>query len=157
MQKIVTFLWFDNNAEEAMNFYTSVFKNSKIVSVARNGDAGPGPKGSVLLGTIDLDGQQFHLLNGGPTYRFTPAISLYVNCESQEEVDYFWEKLQEGGGKPVECGWLTDRFGLSWQIVPTVLTKYLSGPDPAGTQRAFQAMLQMQKLDIAKLKAAYEG
>jgi predicted 3-demethylubiquinone-9 3-methyltransferase (glyoxalase superfamily) len=156
MQKITTFLWFNDQAEEAMNFYTSVFKNSRIVKVSRYGDAGPGPKGSVMVGTFELEGQQFMALNGGPYYSFTPAISLVVNCETQAEVDEYWEKLLDGG-KTVQCGWLTDKYGLSWQIVPTILGELVSGPDPQKSQRAMKAMMGMVKLDIEELKRAYEG
>ena len=122
MQKIIPFLWFDNNAEEAMNFYVSVFKNSKITSLTRFGDAGSGPKGTVMTGIFQIEGQEFYALNGGPQFKFTPAISLFVNCQSQQEIDELWEKLSEGGKKD-QCGWLTDKFGLSWQIVPSVLGK----------------------------------
>ena len=125
MQKITPFLWFDNNAEEAMNFYVSVFKNSKITSIVRYGEAGPGPKGTVMTGIFQIEGQEFYALNGGPNYSFTPAISLFVNCETQQEIDELWEKLSEGGKKD-RCGWLTDKFGLSWQIVPSVLGKLLT-------------------------------
>ena len=124
--KITPFLWFDSNAEEAMNFYVSIFKNSKILNVMRYGDAGPGPKGTVMAATFQLEGQEFQALNGGPQYRFTPAISLFVNCETQQEVDTLWSKLLEGGRED-QCGWLTDRFGLSWQIIPSILGKLLAG------------------------------
>ena len=156
MQKITPFLWFDNNAEEAMKFYTSIFENSKVGRVTRYGDAGPGPKGSVMTAEFELNGQQFVALNGGPVFKFTEAISFVVNCESQQEVDYFWEKLT-AGGQEVECGWLKDKFGLSWQIVPTILPKLLSDPDPAKSQRAMKAMLKMKKIDIAGLQRAYDG
>jgi predicted 3-demethylubiquinone-9 3-methyltransferase (glyoxalase superfamily) len=156
MQKITTFLWFDDKAEEAMNFYLSVFKNSKVVSVSRYGDAGPGPKGSVMVATFQLDGQEFMALNGGPHFKFTEAISLLVNCETQEEVDRFWEKLSDGGEKS-QCGWLKDKYGLSWQIVPTVLGEMMQDKDPEKTKRVMEAMLQMDKLDIKSLKQAYEG
>ena len=156
MQKIVPFLWFDNNAEEAVNFYVSVFKNSKVTRVTRYGDAGPGPKGSVMSATFQLEGQNFYALNGGPHFKFTPAISLFVNCQTQEEVDELWEKLTEGG-ESNQCGWLQDRFGVSWQIIPTALGAMLSDEDPAKAQRAMRAMLQMKKIDIAKLEQAYEG
>ncbi len=156
-QKITTFLWFDNNAEEAARFYVSIFKNSKILSVSRYGDAGPGPKGSVMVCTFELEGQKFLALNGGPMFKFTEAISLFVNCDSQEEVDRYWSKLTADGGAPGQCGWLKDRFGLSWQIVPTVLLEMMSDKDPAKANRVMQAMLQMTKLDIEKLKKAYEG
>jgi predicted 3-demethylubiquinone-9 3-methyltransferase (glyoxalase superfamily) len=152
-QKITPFLWFDGKAEEAMNFYVSLFKNSKIVNVSRYGDAGPGPKGTVISGTFQLAGQQFHALNGGPQYKFTEAISLFVNCESQEEVDELWEKLSKGGEKS-RCGWLKDKFGLSWQVIPSVLGKMLRDKDPEKARRVMQAMLQMDKIDIKKLKQA---
>lgn len=157
MQKIVTFLWFDNQAEEAANFYVSIFKNSKIVNLSRYGDAGPGPKGSVMVAVFELDGQQFMALNGGPHFKLTPAISLVVNCESQAEVDQLWGKLLAGGGKPSRCGWLEDKYGLSWQIVPTALGKLMSDPDPEKSRRVTQALLQMDKLDIARLEQAYRG
>ncbi len=155
MQKIVTFLWFDNEAEEAAKLYVSLFKNSKITGIHRYGEAGPRPAGTVMTVTFQLDGQEFTALNGGPEFKFTEAISLYVNCESQDEVDRLWNKLTEGG-QPGPCGWLKDRFGLSWQIVPTALPEMLSDPDPRKSQAAMQAMLQMSKLDIAVLRQAYE-
>jgi predicted 3-demethylubiquinone-9 3-methyltransferase (glyoxalase superfamily) len=155
MQKITQFLWFDNQAEEAMNFYVSIFKNSKIVSVSRYGEAGPGPSGTVLTGTFQLDGQEFMALNGGPEFKFTEAISLFVSCETQEEVDYFWERLSEGGEES-QCGWLKDKFGLSWQIVPTALGELLGDKDPQKAGRVMQAMLQMKKINIKTLQAAYE-
>jgi predicted 3-demethylubiquinone-9 3-methyltransferase (glyoxalase superfamily) len=156
MQKITPFLWYDGNAEEAVNFYVSIFKNSKVVSMARYGDAGPGPKGSVMTAAFQLNGQDFVALNGGPQYKFTPAISFVVNCESQQEVDDLWEKLAEGGRKDC-CGWLQDKFGVSWQIVPTVLSKLLQDKDPENSKRVMQAMLQMDKMDIDKLQQAYNG
>ena len=156
MQKITPFLWFDNNCEEAMNFYVSVFKNSKIVSVTRYGEGGPGPKGTVMTGTFELEGQQFMALNGGPHFKFTEAISLFVNCEAQQEVDELWEKLSEGGAKS-QCGWLKDKYGLSWQIVPRVLGELLNDRDPVKSKRVMEALLQMSKIDIAILKRAYEG
>ncbi len=156
MQKITTFLWFDNQAEEAMNFYTSIFRNSKILNVSRYGDAGPGPKGTVMVGTFQLEGQEFMALNGGPHFKFTEAISLVINCETQEEVDNFWEKLSEGGQKS-QCGWLKDKYGLSWQVVPTILGELMQDKDPEKTNRVMQAVLKMTKLDIATLKQAYEG
>jgi predicted 3-demethylubiquinone-9 3-methyltransferase (glyoxalase superfamily) len=155
MQKITPFLWFDDNAEEAMNFYVSVFKNSKITSVARYGEAGPGKKGTVMTGTFQLEGQQFMALNGGPLFTFTPAISLFVNCETQQEVDELWEKLSEGA-KSQRCGWIEDKYGVSWQIIPTALGKMLGDPDPVKSQRVMKAMLQMDKIDIEGLKQAYE-
>src|SRR5262245_51050097 len=155
MQKITPFLWFNNNAEEAMNFYVSIFKNSKVVTVARYGEAGPGPKGSVMTANFQLNGQEFVALNGGPQFKFTEAISFVVNCETQEEVDEFWDKLTEGGEESM-CGWLKDKYGLSWQIVPTVLVKLLQDKDPVKAKRVMEAMLQMKKIDINKLKRAYE-
>jgi predicted 3-demethylubiquinone-9 3-methyltransferase (glyoxalase superfamily) len=155
MQKITPFLWFDGKAEEAMNFYTSIFKNSKIVSVTRYGEAGPGPKGTVMTATFQLDGQNFMALNGGPQFKFTEAISFFVNCETQQEVDELWEKLSEGGGKG-RCGWLKDKYGLSWQIVPTDLGKLLHAKDAEKSKRVMKAMLQMSKIDIQKLKQAYD-
>jgi len=155
-QKITTYLWFDNNAEEAMNFYVSIFKNSKILDVVRYGDAGPGPKGTVMAGTFQLEGQEFMALNGGPQFKFTEAISLFVHCETQEEVDDLWKKLTAGGGAPSQCGWLKDKFGLSWQIIPSVLLKLLADRDAAKSKRVMEAMLQMSKIDIKKLKQAYE-
>jgi predicted 3-demethylubiquinone-9 3-methyltransferase (glyoxalase superfamily) len=153
MQKIATFLWFDTEAEEAANLYVSVFKDSRIVNVSRYGEADPGPKGQVMSVTFELAGQTFLALNGGPQFKFTPAISLFVNCESQAEVDELWEKLSAGGRKD-RCGWLQDKFGLSWQIVPTVLGRLLGDPDRQKAGRVMQAMLQMEKLDIARLEDA---
>jgi predicted 3-demethylubiquinone-9 3-methyltransferase (glyoxalase superfamily) len=155
MQKITPFLWFDSQAEDAMNLYVSVFKNSRILSMTRYGEAGPGPAGMVMTATFELEGQEFMALNGGPDHKFTDAISFFVDCKTQEEVDELWEKLSEGGEKG-PCGWLKDRFGLSWQIVPSVLGELLNDPDPAKSQRVMKAMLQMSKIDIASLKAAYE-
>jgi predicted 3-demethylubiquinone-9 3-methyltransferase (glyoxalase superfamily) len=156
MQKITPFLWFDGNAEEAMKFYTSIFKNSKLGSVSRYGDAGPGPKGSVMSGTFELEGQKFMALNGGPMFKFTPAISFFVNCETQQEVDELWEKLSAGGEKS-RCGWLKDKFGVSWQIIPSALGELLGDKDPEKAKRVMQAMLQMDKIDIAGLRRAYAG
>ncbi len=156
MQKIVTFLWFDDQAEEAANYYVSIIPDSRVLGVSRYGDAGPGKKGSVMVVMFELAGQQFQALNGGPELKFTEAISLLVNCETQPEVDSLWEKLSEGGEKG-PCGWLKDRYGLSWQIVPTVLEKLLQDPDAEKASRAMRAMLQMGKLDIAELRKAYEG
>ena len=155
MQKITPFLWFDGKAEEAMNLYVSVFKNSKVVSVTRYGEAGPGPKGTVMSATFQLEGQQFYALNGGPQYKFTPAISLFVSCETQKEVDQLWDKLSANGHKD-RCGWLQDKYGLSWQIIPSMLGKMLADKNPRKSQSVMKAMLQMDKLDIAKLKQAYE-
>jgi len=157
MQKITPFLWFDNQAEEAANFYVSIFKNSKILTVRRYGDSGPGPKGSVMTLTFQLEGQEFYALNGGPVFHFTEAISLFVNCETQQEVDELWNKFLANGGKESRCGWLKDKYGLSWQIIPTALGKMLGDPDPAKARRVMEAMLQMSKIDIAKLKQAYDG
>ncbi|MDA1192012.1 MAG: VOC family protein [Candidatus Poribacteria bacterium] len=157
MQKIRTFLWFDNNAEEAVNFYVSIFKNSKILDVTRYEDAGPDLDETVIVCEFQLEGQQFMALNGGPLFKFTEAISLMVTCESQEEVDDLWEKLTSDGGAPSQCGWLKDKFGLSWQIVPTALGELLSDPDPARAKRVMGAMLQMSKIEIAELQRAYDG
>lgn len=154
-QKITPFLWFDTNAEEAIDLYTSLFKNSKIVNVSRYGEAGPGQAGTVMTATFTLDGQAFMALNGGPEFTFTEAISFFVNCETQEEVDELWEKLSEGGEKG-QCGWLKDKFGVSWQIVPTALGELLGDKDPEKAKRVLEAMLQMHKIDIGKLKQAYE-
>ncbi|HZG13908.1 MAG TPA: VOC family protein [Candidatus Bathyarchaeia archaeon] len=156
MQKINPFLWFDGNAEEAMNFYTSIFKNSKIESVTRYGEEGPGPKGAVMSGTFQLEGQTFMALNGGPHFTFSPAISFFVNCETQHEVDELWEKLSEGGQKQ-RCGWLTDKFGVSWQIIPTILGEMLQDQDAGKAENVMKAMLQMDKIDIGKLQEAYNG
>jgi predicted 3-demethylubiquinone-9 3-methyltransferase (glyoxalase superfamily) len=156
MQKIVPFLWFDGKAEEAMDFYTSIFKNSKILSIMRYGEAGPGQKGKVMSTTFQLDGQEFMALNGGPQFTFSPAISFFVNCETQEEIDELWGKLSEGGEKQGP-GWVKDKYGVSWQIVPTILGELLNDPDPEKSRRVMKAMLQMDKIDIEKLKQAYEG
>jgi predicted 3-demethylubiquinone-9 3-methyltransferase (glyoxalase superfamily) len=165
MQRITTFLWYDTNAEEAANFYVSVFsrlrtsgkggKESKILSVSHYGEAGPGAKGSVMSVTFQLDGQEYYALNGGPIFKFTPAISLFVNCETQEEVDLLWEKLSEGGEKE-QCGWLKDKYGLSWQIVPASLGRMLGDKDPGRSASVVQAMLKMTKLDIKVLEDAYK-
>jgi predicted 3-demethylubiquinone-9 3-methyltransferase (glyoxalase superfamily) len=153
MQKITPFLWYDGNAEEAANFYISIFKNSKMGKISRYGDAGPGPKGSVMSVTFQIEGQEFFALNGGPHFKFTPAISFFVNCETQQEVDELWEKLS-AGGRTDRCGWLQDKFGVSWQIIPTVLGQLLGDKDPQRAKRAMQAMLQMTKIDINKLQQA---
>jgi len=152
-QKITPFLWFNDNAEEAVNFYTSVFKDSKLGSVTRYGDAGPGPKGSVMIATFEINGQEFIALNGGPIFQFTEAVSFVVNCETQEEVDELWEKLS-AGGEESQCGWLKDKYGLSWQIVPYVLIELINDKDPERSRRVTQAMLKMTKIDIAALKKA---
>ena len=153
MKGITPFLWFDHQAEEAANFYVSIFKNSKIVTVSRYGDAGPGPKGSVMLVKFQLDGQDFLALNGGPQFQFSPAISLVANCENQKEVDHLWDKLSQGGITR-ECGWLQDRYGISWQITPTRLGELMSDQDPQKSARVFGAMLQMTKIDIQALEEA---
>jgi predicted 3-demethylubiquinone-9 3-methyltransferase (glyoxalase superfamily) len=156
MQKITPFLWFNDRAEEAMNFYVSVFKNSRVVSVTRFTEAGPGPKGAVMSATFQLEGQDFFALNGGPAFTFTPAVSFFVNCETQQEVDELWEKLS-AGGKKERCGWLKDKYGLSWQIIPSVLGKMMADKDPMKAKRVMQAMLQMDKIDIGGLQKAYDG
>lgn len=154
MPKITPFLWFDKNAEEAAEFYTSVFKNSRILEVSRYGDAGPGPKGQAMVVRFQVEGQDFLALNGGPQFKFTEAISFTIHCETQEEVDYYWARLS-AGGREVQCGWLLDKFGLSWQVTPTILPRLLQDPDPAKSQRVMKAMLQMVKIDIAELQRAY--
>ena len=153
MQKITPFLWFNDNAEEAANFYTSIFKHSKLGNIARYGETGPGPKGSVMSVTFQIEGQDFIALNGGPQFKFTPAISFFVDCQSQEEVDNLWEKLSAGGRKD-HCGWLQDKFGVSWQIIPAVLGELLHSKDPETAQRVMKAMLKMDKIDIETLKRA---
>ena len=152
-QQITPFLWFDDNADEAVNFYLSIFKDSRLLDATRYGEAGPGPKGTIMTATFELNGQQFIALNGGPRFKFTEAVSFVVKCETQEEIDYYWDKLLDGG-EPQRCGWLKDRFGLSWQIVPAQLSELFGGNDP---QRVMQAMMQMVKFDLAKLKEAYNG
>ena len=156
MQKITPFLWFDNQAEEAMNFYVSIFKNSKTLSCTRYGDAGPGPKGTVIVASFELDGQEFMALNGGPRFKFTEAVSFVVSCETQAEIDEMWAKLS-AGGEESQCGWLKDKFGLSWQVVPPILSKLMQDKDPQKSNRVMQAMLQMKKIDIATLQRAYDG
>lgn len=153
MRKITPFLWFDGKAEAAARFYTSIFKNSKMLSVSRYGEAGPGPKGSVMTVEFELEGEKFVALNGGPHYTFSPAVSFVVNCETQQEVDHYWERLSEGGEK-IQCGWLKDQYGLSWQIVPTVLPELMQDKDPERRKRVMEAMLKMIKLDIEQLKRA---
>jgi len=154
VQKITPFLWYDNNAEEAVSLYISVFKNSKITDITRYGDAGPGPKGSVMTIAFQLEGQDFIALNGGPMFKFTEAISLSVDCKTQQEVDELWEKLS-AGGQPGQCGWLKDKFGLSWQIVPSALVEMLQDQDAERSNRVMQAMMQMRKIDVASLRRAY--
>jgi predicted 3-demethylubiquinone-9 3-methyltransferase (glyoxalase superfamily) len=156
MQKITTFLWFDNNAQEAAEFYVGIFRNSKITNVLRRGDAGPATRGSVLTVNFQLEGQEFIALNGGPHFKFSEAISLFVSCETQQEIDTLWEQLTAGGGQPSQCGWLKDKFGLSWQIVPPVLLQMMRDEDRARAERVTNAMMQMGKLDIATLRRAYE-
>jgi len=155
MQKITPFLWFDHQAEEAAKFYTSIFKNSKIDAVTRYGESGPGPKGSVMTVNFELDGQEFTALNGGPVFKFNESVSFVVHCENQHEVDELWEKLTSGGGQEVECGWVKDKYGLSWQIVPDVFIEMLKDQDAARKDRVMKAMMTMKKLDIAGLEAAY--
>jgi predicted 3-demethylubiquinone-9 3-methyltransferase (glyoxalase superfamily) len=162
MKKITPFLWFNNQAEEAMNFYTSIFKNSKIITTKYWGGDNPFPEdaamaGKVMTGTFELDGQQFHAIDAGPQFKFTEAISMFVNCENQAEVDHFWEKLSADGGEESMCGWLKDKFGLSWQIIPSSLGEMLGDPDPEKSRRVMQAMLQMRKIDIETLKQAGEN
>jgi len=155
-QKITPFLWFDDNADEAINFYLSIFKDSRLLDTKRYGEAGPGPKGTIMTATFELNGQQFIALNGGPRFKFTEAVSFVVKSETQEEIDYYWDKLLEGG-EAQQCGWLKDKFGLSWQIVPAQLSELFGGDDPQRAGRVMQAMMQMVKFDIATLKEAYNG
>ena len=154
-RRITPFLWFNDNAEAAVEFYLGVFPNSRVETVARYGDAGPGPRGAVMTIAFQLDGQDFVALNGGPSFPFTPAVSFVVNCATQAELDLYWEKLS-AGGQVQQCGWLTDRFGVSWQVVPADLGRMVADPDPARAQRVMQALLGMGKLDIAALRRAYE-
>jgi predicted 3-demethylubiquinone-9 3-methyltransferase (glyoxalase superfamily) len=154
MQKITPFLWFDGNAEDAILFYTTVFKDAKVLNISRYGELGPGPAGSLMTGTIEMNGQEFMVLNGGPQFKFTEAISFFLRCETQQEIDEYWEKLS-AGGEQLPCGWLKDKFGLCWQIVPAVLEKMLNDKDPRRSQRVMHAMLKMRKLDIETLKQAY--
>ncbi len=156
-QTITTYLWFDGNAEEAVELYTSIFPRSRVTKVARWGEGGPGPAGTVMNIAFELDGQQFIALNGGPHFKFTPAISLFVSCKSQQEVDHYWSKLLAAGGKPTQCGWLEDKFGLSWQIIPTALVELMSDSDPKRSGRVAQALMTMQKIDIAALERAHAG
>ncbi len=156
MSNITPFLWFDGKAEEAMNFYTSVFKNAKVGGVSRYGEGAPFPKGTVMSASFELEGQKFHALNGGPGFAFSPAISFFINAETQEDIDHLWEKLSEGGEKQ-QCGWLKDQFGISWQVVPPILQKYLSDSDAEKSRRVMMAMMKMTKLDIQKLQDAYDG
>jgi predicted 3-demethylubiquinone-9 3-methyltransferase (glyoxalase superfamily) len=155
IQKITPFLWFDNQAEEAANFYVSIFGNSKVVNIVRYGEAGPGPKGTVMIVTFQLAGQDFTALNGGPEFSFTPAVSFFVDCKTQQEVDELWERLSEGGEK-LQCGWLRDKYGLSWQIVPSILPELLQKSDEKKSQNVMKAMLQMTKMNIRRLQQAYD-
>ena len=157
MQKIKPFLWFDDQAEEAMNFYTSVFKDSRVIGVSRYGEAGPGKQGSVMIATFEIEGQRFTALNGGPRFKFTEAISFEIDCETQEEVDYLWESLTSGGGEESMCGWLRDKYGLSWQVVPRILGELMGDEDREKAKRVTEAMLSMRKIEIAELQRAYEG
>ena len=156
MQRITPFLWFDNNAEEAVKFYTSIFKNSKTGKIAHYGESGPGPKGSIVTIEFELNGQKFIALNGGPEFKFNESVSFMVECDSQQEIDYYWEKLT-AGGQEVQCGWLKDKFGLSWQVAPTALLKMIADPDPVKADRAMAAMLKMVKIDLATVQRAYDG
>lgn len=156
MQRLSTCLWFNTEAEEAMNFYTSIFKNSKRGKISHYGEGAPMPKGTVMVATFEILGHEFMALNGGPQFKFSEAISLVVNCETQKEVDEYWEKLS-AGGSDIQCGWLKDKYGVSWQVVPTILAELMSGKDAAKTQRVMKALMKMTKLDIQKLKQAYEG
>lgn len=155
MSKITPFLWFDTQAEEAMNFYISVFPDSKVISTTLYGEAGPGPKGTVMSAVFELNGQEFYALNGGPMFKFSPATSFFIHCKTQEEVDHYWDKLSEGGA-PNRCGWLDDKYGVTWQVVPDALGEMLGDKDPAKSSRVMQAMMKMAKLDIATLKQAYD-
>ncbi len=157
MRKITPFLWFDNNAEEAMNFYCSIFPDSKIGKVNRLGEVGPQGSGNVITASFTLQGQDFMVMNAGPHFKFNEAVSFFVDCEDQREVDYYWEKLTSGGGSPSQCGWLKDKFGLSWQIVPRALGKLLGDKDPRRAKRAMDAMMKMTKIDVAELERAAEG
>ena len=157
MQKITSMLWFDGQAEEAAKFYVSVFKNSKMGKVLRYGDAGPGPKGSVMVASFEVEGREFTALNGGPQFKFNESVSFVVRCKTQEEVDSYWDKLLAGGGQESMCGWLKDKFGLSWQIIPDALLELLSDPDPAISQSVMKAMMQMRKIDIEGLKRAKQA
>ena len=156
-QRITPFLWFDNQAEEAAKLYCSIFKNSEMGQTVRYGDVGPGPKGQVMIVTFKIDGQEFTALNGGPRFKFDEAVSFVINCESQEEMDYYWDNLTADGGQESQCGWLKDKFGLSWQIVPTIITEMMSDQDPEKAGRVMQAVMQMKRLDLQKLADAAAG
>ena len=157
MQQITPFLWFDTQAEDAANYYVSIFGNSRILKIVRYGEAGPGPRDTVMTVSFEINGQQFTALNGGPPFKFSEAFSFVVNCENQQEIDHYWNKLTSGGGQESQCGWLKDKFGFSWQIVPAALGKLMSDKDPKKANRVMQALLQMKKLDIAALEQAAEG
>ena len=157
MQKITPFLWFDNNAGEAMDFYCSIFPDAKVTAASYYGDAGPGPKGTLMVGAVELLGQKFNLINGGPHFKFTEAVSFVINCENQEEVDHYWNAFLNHGGQESMCGWLKDRYGLSWQVIPTALPRLLQDKDTAKATRVMKAMMTMKKIDIAALEAAAEG
>jgi predicted 3-demethylubiquinone-9 3-methyltransferase (glyoxalase superfamily) len=157
MQKITPFLWFNGNMEEAMDLYTSIFKNAKVLNAHRLPGATPGAKGKILTATFQIEGQEFMALDGGPMYAFSPAVSFFVNCKTQEEVDFLWEKLTADGGEPSRCGWLKDKFGVSWQIIPEALGRLMGDPDPQKSQKVMQAMMQMGKIDVAGLQSAYDG
>jgi predicted 3-demethylubiquinone-9 3-methyltransferase (glyoxalase superfamily) len=157
IQRITPFLWFDTQAEEAARFYCSIFKDSEMGQIVRYGDVGPGPKGQVMIVTFKLEGQEFTALNGGPRFQFDEAISFAINCETQEEIDYYWDKLTGGGGQESQCGWLKDKFGLSWQVVPTIISELMTDDDPEKSGRVMQAVLQMKKIDLQKMKDAAAG
>ena len=157
MQKIKPFLWFDDNAEEAVNFYTSVFKNSKILETSRYSEEGPGPAGTVMVMSFEIEGQEYLALNGGPHFKFNESVSFMITCENQQEVDYFWNKLTADGGEESMCGWLKDKFGLSWQVTPRVLMELIHDPNPEKAKRVFKAMLEMKKIDIPTLERARDG
>ena len=156
MQKITPFLWFDHQAEEAALFYTAIFKNARVTQISRFGEGNHGEPGGVMTAAFELEGQEFVALNGGPYFKFTEAVSFYIHCQDQAEVDYFWQKLTVDGGEPGQCGWLKDKFGVSWQVVPDVLIELMSDPNPVKANRVTQAMLKMTKIDIAELRRAYE-
>ncbi|NED99590.1 VOC family protein [Phytoactinopolyspora halotolerans] len=156
-QKITPCLWFEDNAEEALEFYTSIFDDARVTSVSRYGEGGPFTAGTLLMGTLELAGQQFMVLNGGPHDAFNDAVSFYIECETQEEVDRYWDALLAGGGQPTQCGWLKDKFGVSWQVIPEALRRYMNDPDQEKAQRVMEAMLKMVKIDVPTLDAAYAG
>lgn len=156
LQKITPFLWFDTQAEEAANYYVSIFKNSKVTTITRVGDHGPGPKGSVMTVAFQIEGVEFVALNGGSMFKFSEAVSFLVSCETQQEIDHYWDKLTADGGQPIQCGWLKDKYGLAWQIVPSAFFPMITDPDPAKRERVMQAMMQMVKFDLAGLQAAFE-